>query len=375
MFPTVRRRRLHALLVLLGSLGSWFPSSGRAGTKDGTLDLYWIDSEGGGSTLLVTPAGESVLIDAGNPGGRDPGRIHRVARDVAGLDHIDHLIVTHFHLDHFGGVGELAALIPVWNLWDNGLPDADPDGQVASTWPLTSRPYREAKVRNRQVVKPGTVIPLKPGTTSLTLQCVIARQEPWSPPDGIRRPAEAKDAPAAKARDTSDNANSSAWVLSFGGFGFYTGGDLTWNVETRLIWPEILVPEVDVFQVVHHGLDVSNQPRLVRALNPLVSVMNNGPTKGAMAEVMATLRGLPELKAQFQVHRNLRPDGATNNCPEACIANLERECAGHFVRCTVSPSGGKFTVQSRPGAPGRTFESRGKSRAATDAGASASRSR
>jgi len=60
--------------------------AGAAG--DGRLHLYWIDSEGGGSTLVVTPAGESVLIDAGNPGGRDAGRIHRVATGIAGLSRI-----------------------------------------------------------------------------------------------------------------------------------------------------------------------------------------------------------------------------------------------------------------------------------------------
>ena len=43
----------------------------RADQKTKTLDVYWVDSEGGGSTLIVTPAGESVLIDTGNPGARD----------------------------------------------------------------------------------------------------------------------------------------------------------------------------------------------------------------------------------------------------------------------------------------------------------------
>lgn len=360
MFPVRFRWSMLGVLAWV-ALGNWgIAPAGRAATKDGTLDFYWVDSEGGGSTLIVTPEGESILIDAGNPGGRDPSRIHRVARDVAGLEKIDHLIVTHFHIDHFGGVAELSALMPVVNLWDNGLPDADPDGQAVSTWPLTSKPYREAKVGERKVVQAGTAIPLRQGATPVTLQCMISRQAAWTPPEGIRRAAEGGAAPAEKPKDTSDNANSSAWLLSFGAFRFYTGGDLTWNAEAKLVWPEILVPEVDLYQVVHHGLDVSNHPRLVRALNPSVSVMNNGPTKGGMGEVMATLRAVPAMRAQFQVHKNVRPDGSTNNCPDECIANLERECAGHFIRCSVSPSGGKFTVTPRPGAPGRTFESRGK---------------
>src|SRR5437899_2742174 len=73
-----------------------------AGPNDKTLDVYWVDVEGGGATLIVTPEGESVLIDTGNPGGRDPKRIFRVASEVAGLKKIDHLVVTHMHGDHFG---------------------------------------------------------------------------------------------------------------------------------------------------------------------------------------------------------------------------------------------------------------------------------
>ena len=329
-----------------------------AGPKDGTLDFYWIDSEGGGSTLIVTPEGESVLIDTGNPGVRDSGRIHRVAKDVAHLERIDHVVVTHLHVDHFGGLAELAALMPVGTLWDNGVTDADPDGRNPSTWPLTSKPYREAKVGERRVVEPGLVLPLKTGATPLSMQCVMTRQTPWNAAEKFRRPSSRNEPPPEKEKDTSDNANSSGWLLSFGSFRFYAGGDMTWNTENKLIWPQILVPEVDVYQVVHHGLDVSNNRLLVRALNPTVSVMNNGATKGTMAEVMATLRSPPELKAQFQVHKNLRPDGSTNNCPDECIANLAGECAGHYIRCTVSSGGGKYTVTARPGAAGRTFETR-----------------
>src|SRR5690554_6256740 len=87
-----------------------------AGAADKTLEIYWVDSEGGGSTLIVTPDGESVLVDTGNPGGRDAGRIHKVATEVAGLKRLDHVVITHFHVDHFGGLAELAALMPVGTL-------------------------------------------------------------------------------------------------------------------------------------------------------------------------------------------------------------------------------------------------------------------
>src|SRR5688500_9369394 len=99
-----------------------------AGVADRALDIYWVDSMGGGSTLVVTPTGESIVIDTGNPGGRDAGRIHKVAREVAGLSQIDHVVTTHLHLDHYGGAAELSQMIPIRNVYDNGVPDKDPDG-------------------------------------------------------------------------------------------------------------------------------------------------------------------------------------------------------------------------------------------------------
>ena len=75
-----------------------------------TLDIYVVDVEGGNATLFVTPAGESLLIDTGNLGPvaapRDAGRIMAAMKD-AGVQQIDHLIVTHWHGHHFGGLAEL----------------------------------------------------------------------------------------------------------------------------------------------------------------------------------------------------------------------------------------------------------------------------
>src|SRR5947209_18652656 len=92
-----------------------------AETKRG-LDVYFVDTEGGAATLIVTPAGESVLIDCGNPGKRDAERINKTARE-AGLTAIDKLLITHWHLDHYGGVAHLSELIPIRKFYDRGIPD------------------------------------------------------------------------------------------------------------------------------------------------------------------------------------------------------------------------------------------------------------
>src|SRR5436190_16123753 len=92
--------RVSICLLLYASM---FVTNASAGEKDGRFDIYWIDVEGGAATLMVTPKGESVLIDTGYPGPRDTGRVVEVATRVAGLKQIDHVIITHYHIDHFGG--------------------------------------------------------------------------------------------------------------------------------------------------------------------------------------------------------------------------------------------------------------------------------
>src|SRR5260370_15790157 len=73
------------------------------------LSIYFIDTEGGAATLIVTPAGESVLIDCGNPGTRDAERIHKTAQEP-GIEAIDNLFVKHCHCDHYRGARPLGRL-------------------------------------------------------------------------------------------------------------------------------------------------------------------------------------------------------------------------------------------------------------------------
>ena len=328
------------------------------GVREGTLDFYWVDSQGGGSTLIVTPGGESVLIDTGNPGGRDSGRILTVAREVAGLEQIDHLIVTHLHTDHFGGAPEVARAMPVRRLYDNGIPERDPDGGNDASWPLRIKAYREMAVGERLVVKPGDRRALRgaPGSGALVphLVFVAARQELALDTRGGGNAVECRDT-APKPPDASDNANSVVTLVQFGGFRYFNGGDLTWNVEAALVCPVPQVGSVDVYQVNHHGLDVSNNPLLLRQLAPSVAVFNNGPRKGCMPEVVGHLRSLPSLQAIYQVWRN-QANTEVNAPPEHC-ANAGGD-GGDYLKLSVAPDGRHYTVTVPSTGHRRTFSTR-----------------
>lgn len=326
------------------------PHAATAGAADGRLDIYWIDVEGGAATLIVTPQGESVLVDTGNPGRRDPQRIFDVAAKTAGLRKIDYLVTTHYHRDHFGGAATLAAMLPIGMVYDNG----EFEGGVERP----DQDYLNFPAGRRAVIEPGQEIPLKqsPGREAprLSLRCLAARQQ------FVEAPAEAEDNAAvcqdarAKARDGSDNANSIVLLLSLGEFQFFDGGDLTWNMEQNLVCPKNLVGEVDVYQTTHHGLDASNNPLVIRSLKPKVAVFNNGVTKGCEPDVFAALQSEPSVEAVYQLHRNLRPD-SQHNVADEYIANLEQECQANFIKLAVDPAAGRYTVSIPARGHERTF--------------------
>jgi competence protein ComEC len=341
---------LHRIALIISIATAVTPYLTAVETTPPNLGIHWIDSEGGGSTLLVTPTGESILIDTGNPGGRDAARIHHTATQ-AGLTRIDHVIITHFHIDHFGGLAELAELMPIGTLYDKGLPEQVPDqGGNQARWALTSRPYRSAKVENRVVLTPGDSIPLKqhPDTAPLALKILAANQK--NIPASSNTPANPDDPSLAtdQPEDKSDNANSIVLLLSLGNFRFFDGGDLTWNAEKRLVTPHNLPGKVDLYQVNHHGLQTSNHPLLIRSLAPTVAVMNNGPRKGTSANALASLNAAPTLQAIYQIHENIRPDESQNNTPDKTrIANHGDpgdKCTAHPIHCHVTADGTAYTV-------------------------------
>ena len=322
-----------------------FALAARADQKTKTLDVYWIDSEGGGSTLIVTPAGESLLIDSGNPGGRDPARIVAAAK-LAGLARIDYFLLTHYHTDHFGGIAEVVQQIPVGTIYQRAIPVGDPDGKAQSAFQTQIVPYRELTAK-RVALTAGVSIPLKTSADSpaFFLRCLVADKKFVDAPVGAKLTSLTG---APKKIDPSDNDNSAVFVLTFGGFKFFDGGDLTWNFEAQLVSPVNLAGTVDVYQTDHHGLNVSNNPLLIQSLAPSVAVMNNGPVKGGTPEAFAALKTV-KLQALYQVHRSM--NAPTENTPDEFIANLNDvrgadavKCTANFIKMTAAADAKSYTI-------------------------------
>ncbi len=332
------------------------PMSGQAGAKAARgLDIYFVDTEGGAATLLVTPLGESVLIDCGNPGARDAERIHKMASQ-AGLEAIDHLIITHWHTDHYGGVARLSQLMPIRHYYDHGIPETlaeDP-----KNFSLLIQAYKKAAQGKSQTLKPGDEIALKQpeGGPAVRLLCLCGSGEVI--PDKPRAP----ENPIAKehrpqAEDPTDNAKSLGFLFSYGNFRFLDLGDLTWNIEYKLVHPTDKIGIVDVYQSTHHGLEISNNPVVIKTVQPRVAVVNNGARKGGHPSVIATLRRLPDIQAIYQLHRNVTA-AAQENTDAELIANSEEKCQGEGIKLAVAADSKSYTVTVGSKGKPRRFETR-----------------
>ena len=351
-------KRLVAILALFPFLMTFASASDTPAVAKG-LEIYVLDVDGGAATLVVTPEGESILIDSGWPGhgDRDPKRIVHAIKEVAGLDHLDHLVTTHWHVDHYGGVAGLSRLVPIGHFWDRGLPGVDgpeadyPDGPKVDD-PI-GRDYLALSKGKRTRLRAGDVLPLKGNVRAVVLASgtELRDPDPGSPPNPLAEPV-----PADQPEDRSDNARSVVLKFSLGAFDFLDCGDLTWNLEKALVVPTDRVGPVDVYQVTHHGMDISNHPSLLRTIRPTVTIMNNGPRKGGSPTTVKRLKDVPSIEAAYQLHKVASADPAANTDP-ALIANTDPK-GGRFVRVIVDPDGASYKVQIDADGPERSFKSK-----------------
>ena len=313
------------------------------------LEIYVVDTEGGKAALWVSPSGQSLLIDSGNPGARDLERIMAAVND-AGLKQIDYLLSTHYHGDHVGGMQELAKRIPIGHFIDHG-PSVEEREHVQGFQAAYAELYGKAK---HTVVKPGDKVPI----TGLDWRIVTSGGSVLKTP----LPGGGKPNPACAGLTPKDvnmldeNAHSVGSVVTFGQFRAIDLGDLLWGKEFELVCPNNPVGTVDVFFVTHHGLDQSVSPALVHGLLPRVAIMQNGTRKGAGTEAMPTMRKSPGLEDIWQLHWS-HTAGIDQNSAGVFIANVDD--AATIANVLTAPprgggpgGGGRAAGAPAPAAPG-----------------------
>jgi competence protein ComEC len=301
------------------------------------LEIYWVDVEGGGATLIVTPSGQSLLVDAGFPGERDAQRIQKTAR-AAGVSKINFLVTTHYHGDHVGGTPALAQLIPIEKFYDHG------ESIEASTAPgaLLFDSYKAISNGKRMVLKPGDEIPLQGVSVTVASSNgeVIGKPINGGGPNSLCKDAQQKEP------DTTENSRSLGFLLTYGKFKFLDLGDLTWDKEMMLACPTNKLGTVTLFQATHHGFSggKSGAPALVWALKPQAVVVNDGARKGFDANAYEILARIPGVEGIWQVHRAVQSDAA-HNTSETMTANLEEgDADGGFGIKVSAAKDGSFTV-------------------------------
>jgi beta-lactamase superfamily II metal-dependent hydrolase len=315
-----------------------------------TLDVYFIDVEGGQATLIVSPSGQSMLVDAGWPANnnRDADRIAAAAK-LAKVKQIDYFVATHYHTDHIGGVSQIAAKLPIVNFVDHG-PSVEsgkgPDELFAS--------YTRARDKGKHLVmKPGDKVPVKGlDVTVLTangerIQSAVAGGGASNAYCGGFQ---------ARAADATENARSVGTLITFGKFRMINLGDLTWNKEHDLVCPTNVVGKVDVYLTTHHGMNISGPASIVHALAPRVAIMNNGAKKGGTPEAWQVIRQSPGLEDLWQLHYALA-GGKDNNVPDAMIANVDERCEGQWIKLSAAADG-TFTVTNSRNKSTKTYKAK-----------------
>lgn len=300
--------------------------------SDRTLQIYFVDVEGGQSTLFVPSHGQSLLIDTGwgYNAFRDANRIVAVMKK-AKISKIDFVLITHFHSDHVGGVPQLVQKVKVGTFVDHG-----PNRETSKTSSTLYAEYQKAITGSEHIVaKPGDRLPIKGlDVTVVSADGSVIK----SPLPGAGQSNNACEGVKPKESDPSENARSLGTVIQFGKFRTVDLGDLTWNKELSLMCPVNKLGKADLFVVSHHGMDISNSPALVHGIAPRIAIMDNGSKKGGTAGALDVVKSSPGLDALWQLHF-ADAAGSEHNTSDPFIANVSEADTGFYLKVEANEDG------------------------------------
>lgn len=338
MNRSLRILSLVAVLIFAASLWA-------KGPTQKPLRIYFVDVEGGQSTLFVTPEGHSLLIDTGWPGNesRDAKRIATLAKGE-GLSKIDYVLITHFHVDHVGGVPQLVEQIPVGTFIDHGVNRETDNDDTVKGYAAYQKLLATGKYKHI-VGKPGDKLPIEGLDVSFVSADGKLIDHPL-PGGGETNAACAKS--EHRPADTTENARSLGSFLTFGKLKFIDLGDLTWDKEMELMCPVNKLGHVNVYIVSHHGWDHSGSPAFVEGLHPQVAIMDNGAKKGGSPSTWDIIHNSPGLEALWQLHYS-DEGAAAHNSPAEFIANVDDQKDGNYLKLTAWPDGRYEVFNSRTG--------------------------
>jgi competence protein ComEC len=348
----MQRMRVRWTWLACGLIGSCLLPGGPARADNDTLLIDAIDVEGGAATLYITPEHKALLIDTGwtaDIGAKDPDSAQRIIASARrhGLSKLDYVLITHYHVDHVGGLPELLSQFPVGTILDHGAnretPPPDTTPAAAKFQPAALYPKYLDAIRGHEhrSLKPGDTLSI--GSLHLMVVTSDRVSIDHTLPGAGETIAECDSMTAMDKNGGEENAHSVGVVMTFGRARIAALGDLTWNMEKELVCPRDKVGPVDVLVVSHHGSNFSNSPALLHALEPRVAIMDNGARKGADVETYATVSHSPRLLRLWQLHFAER-GGAEHNVPEAYIANPSAESDTHASLEILVTKQGNLTV-------------------------------
>ncbi len=347
LYSRVRRRAAGSAVAFFLTIGGIAAAAGGAkpAPKSPGLRIYFVDVEGGQSTLFVTPQGHSLLVDTGWAGnnGRDADRIAAAAKD-AGISRLDYVLLTHYHPDHAGGLAEVAERLPIGTVIDHGDNTEPTEESTVPMFKIYMWLVASGKVK-RLSPKPGDKLPIPEMEATVVSAAGEVIEKPLP---GAGQPNPACEGADLKPSEQIENPRSLGIRIVFGKLRILDLGDLTAEKEALLMCPANKLGRVEIFVVSHHGTATSDSAALVDAIAPRVAIMDNGGRKGGSPTVWKTIESSPGLEDLWQLH-TAEADGA-RNVADAYIANLPGPDAGNYLKLTAWPDG-KFEVfNARTGA-------------------------